>query len=1241
MKLRYWFAIAFAVLVVVIVAGGAVLLETQAGLSWAVGIAENHSGGKLEIGTAKGRLAGPLTLKNVRIELSGVVISANQLKLDWKPSAIASGNLYVEQLHGGGVHIATRPSQQSSSGGLPEKIHLPLHVIVNEAAFENVRLKTAARTVELDRLAFALDADDERTRLEKLEARGPRLALGGNIRVEAHGDWPLRMRLAAILRPPNQPVIEGRTRLDGELRGTLKLSQTLHAPFPATLKVQAEKLFETPQIRGRLRFTGLDPHALKSAWPELQSAGHFRFAGDLQSFGVQGAVKIAGDKTRTINLDLEGGLDKKRLRIVHLNLALAHTPTRLDLHGSVGRDAPHNADITIAWRDLVWPLAGGNPSISTAAGDARLTGNLNDWTLRALGLLRAKKLPQGRWLLAAHGSKKKIMVDGLVGRWLDGRLAADGNVRLDAVRDFALTLRTHGLRTDAVTEKLPGRVGFTLAANGKLEPLQAHLQLTHLAGKLHGHPLTGKADLDWTKNDTRIHTLTLTAGPNHLSAEGRWGRKLDFAWTLNAPKLAALGPAFGGRLDADGKVTGTKQAPRFQAHLTADKLHWQNLNVATARMQADINLGANASSSLDFHLKNLERGKLELDTLTATVSGPAKAERFELKLSGNQGKIRLAGVGRLAGKTWEGKLTAGELQPARAPVFVLDSPAGLVLSGKKLQLGRSCWHDDSDAGFCLAAASGKTGWRAELAFERLPLALADAYLADGVGLKGVLNGKFKGAGGNGKLKLDGRLHIGRGSVTRRIGDKKQSFAFSKAELTANVNETVAEATLDITPAAGGTLQAKAKIPWRSHAEPTGRVHLIAHLPDLSGVGALSKALSDAAGRLDADLTLSGSIQAPRIEGRARLSNAALTLNQYGTRIRNASLTLAGTGTGVRLTGRLGDGENGKLELHGTLVRTADQWALDMQVKGKNFRAADTSEFRVRISPDLSIALKKRRLVVKGSVAIPSAHIKPPHFANAVEPTPDLHVVGAKKEKTKPPLQVVASIKVQMGDDVNFSGFGLKARIGGSIKLDQEPGRITTASGNLKVLDGKYKAYGQDLTIRRGQILFSGGPIANPGLDIRATRRVGTVTAGLQVTGTLRSPKLRVFSDPPMSQSEALSYLLFGHGVQENSGKENSIANQAANAIGLAAGTYLGKSVGKRLGLDTVSVENASRYSTNSNEASLFLGKYLSPKLYVSYGIGLYQPINLLRIRYTLSRHWALEAESGSISGADILFNISH
>ncbi len=1239
MKLRYWVAIALAVVAAVIIAGGAVLLETQAGLRWALGVAESHSGGTIAVGSASGTLAGPFTLENLRVTLSGAVITVKQARVDWKPSALAAGKLDVTALHAADVDIEQRAEKKATPFRLPQKVDLPLHITIESAQFEDIRVHTSTQALQLERIAFALDAGNRRILLDRFEARGPRIALGGRLRLEAHGEWPLTVRLAEILRPPGYPAVEGRTRLDGALRGTIKLRQTLHAPFAATLRATITTPLKTARVYGRLHIARLDPHAIKPTWPALRAAGELEFSGTVNSFDARGKVTLAGEKIHGVKFALEGGIARHRLHIASANLALTRTPVRLSLHGSIGLDAPHRAELELAWRDLHWPLTAAAPELRLAAGGAWLAGNLDDWTIHALTLLQTKALPRGRWALAMHGDGKAIAITGLAGRWLGGRITGQGRLELEGRRGFRITAQTHGLNPGAIAKNLHGRLGFNLNAGGELEPLHARARVTELAGQLNGHPLSGEADLDWTKNLVQIRKLSLSAGPNHFAAKGRWGKALDLDWRIRAPRLAALGEDFGGQLDARGRLSGSPDKPRVRAQIQGDKLRWRDVSIAAARAKLNVNLGAEAASTLAVHLHEVARGSLAFDTVALTLSGPAAAQHFELAMKGNPGSFTLAGTGRLDNKVWRGKLAAGSLHPAKAPTFTLQEPATLVLGAQKVQLGRSCWRAPRNAQFCLAAASGSGSWQATLDLDRLPLALADPYLTQEAKLHGALNGKLKASGGNGKLALALKLRANAAGISRLIDGERQNVTFAHAALTAQVNEATATARLELEPASGGSLEADVKIPWRAHAEPAGRIHLVAHIPDLAGFGALSNAISGVAGRLDADFTVSGNLAAPNFRGDARLSGAAVTLNRFGTHIENSNLDLVGEGSGLRLTGELADGKGGHLGLRGSLDRRSSAWALNLHVTGKNFRATEVPEAQVKVSPDLDIGLADHKLHIEGSLAIPSARIRPPHFSQAITPSPDLVIVGAPEEKSALPLKFAAHIAIVLGEDVHFDGYGLTARIGGKLALDEEPGKLTTASGELRVLDGHYKAYGQDLTIRHGRLLFSGGPIANPGLDIRATRQVGQVTAGLNVTGTLRNPKLRVFSNPPMPQSEALAYLLFGHGVQQNSGGENTLYQQAASAIGLIGGTYAVRSITQPLGIDTVSVENASRYSNDSRQASLFLGKYLSPRLYVSYGIGLYEPINLLRLRYTLSRHWALEAESGSISGADILFNI--
>ncbi|MGH8428392.1 MAG: translocation/assembly module TamB domain-containing protein [Gammaproteobacteria bacterium] len=1240
MKLRYWILLGFVALVAIVVAGAAVLLETEAGLRVAASIAESHSGGALQIGAVHGKLAGPLTLERVRLTLPDAVIQVRHLELDWHPGSLAGRTLRVAWLHGEGVRITPRPGEGLSQG-LPQQITLPLHIIVPEAHFRSIVVNTPANPLQLARLGFALDASSARIQLSKLLAQGPRAAFAGELRVDPYGDWPVHAALASTLDLQAYPPIAGRTRLDGTLRGKLELQQSLIKPFDARLDATVSALFDTPHLQGTLHIARLDPHTLDPAWPELQANADLGLAGTLERFHIKGKVDLAAPEPYAVNLDLGAGIDGKRIRIDHLDLALAGQSDRVALSGTVNAGETPSADLVLQWRDLTWPLLEPKPTVTAAAGEAHLKGNLDGWALAGKTLLQTGDLPQGSWTFGAHGDRKTLMFESLDGKWLGGTIAAQGSAELEGARPFRLTARVRNMQLHTLSKRFNGQAGFDLAASGKLEPLQARLQVTNLDGRLQGRRVKGNADLAYADDTINLRTLTLAVGVNRFDAEGRWGRSTNLKWRVQAPKLDEVAAGLGGSLDAHGTVTGARAAPRIKAELAGEKLHWNDLAVARAHVQADVDLATHTARMLDVHVEGLERGDLNITQLDAKLDGPPTSQHFLITVSGNEGDVRLAGSGRLDHGRWVGELAEGSLVPARGPRFDLAQPAALTFARNKMQLDKSCWRGSRDASFCLAAASGAKGWQASLDLQRLPLDLADPWLSGGQALAGEMDANFTATGGAGKLKVQAEAHTKQASISRSFAGKTESLKFDNVALNAQIDNVNAKASLVATLAGGGTLNLTADIPWRAHTEPAGQLHLVAHLRDLSGLGALSDAVSKVAGRLDADFTVSGSLDAPEFAGDIRLTQAAATLTQFGTQMQDGDIVLTGAGAGVRIEGKLKDGHGGGLDLNGDLERGANEWALAAQIEGKNFHAANMPEARVVVNPDLKLRIKGYDVALVGTVAVPTAQIKPPHFSEAITPTPDLVVIGEEQAQAGPPWQLSARLTVSLGDHVRFSGYGLDARVGGAITIHERPGKLTTATGELKIIDGEYKAYGQDLKIERGRLLFSGGPIANPGLDIRATRTVGLVTAGLAVGGTLRNPSLRVFSNPSMSQSDALAYLLFGHGMQQTSSSQQNTVNSAANAIGLAGGTYIVKSLGKHVGVDTVTVENASEYTNNANQASLFLGKYLNPRLYVSYGIGLYAPINLLRVRYTLSRHWALQAESGSISGADILFNIEY
>ena len=179
-----------------------------------------------------------------------------------------------------------------------------------------------------------------------------------------------------------------------------------------------------------------------------------------------------------------------------------------------------------------------------------------------------------------------------------------------------------------------------------------------------------------------------------------------------------------------------------------------------------------------------------------------------------------------------------------------------------------------------------------------------------------------------------------------------------------------------------------------------------------------------------------------------------------------------------------------------------------------------------------------------------------------------------------------------------------------------------------------------MTIRTGRLLFAGGAVTEPGLDIEAVRKpAADVLVGVKARGELRAPQFTVFSEPTMSQSAQLSWLVLGRPLEGGtSASEQSALQTAALMLGLSGGESIGKRLGEQLGLDEVSV--GSEPGEDVNQASLLVGKYLTPELFVSYGIGLFEPVSTLRLRYALSSRWKLVgAAAAQKSSADLIYEI--
>src|SRR5690606_6858668 len=289
--------------------------------------------------------------------------------------------------------------------------------------------------------------------------------------------------------------------------------------------------------------------------------------------------------------------------------------------------------------------------------------------------------------------------------------------------------------------------------------------------------------------------------------------------------------------------------------------------------------------------------------------------------------------------------------------------------------------------------------------------------------------------------------------------------------------------------------------------------------------------------------------------------------------------------------------------------------------------SNTRDLRASASPDITVRYAARQpLNVTGKVTVPSALIDLERLDQGVSASPDVVVLDPVDPEEGPAAPLELDLTLEMGDDVKLKGFGLDGTLGGQMRVRAVPGREMTATGNLEV-GGKYAAYGQKLQIARGHLTWSNSPVSDPILDISATRRIEAqdMTAGIDVTGRASSPQARVWTDPATNDSEALSYLALGRSTSNLSSDENKQLNAATAALN-AGGSLLAGQVGSKIGLDDAGVME----SRALGGSVLGVGKQLSPRLYVGFGVSLLGTGQVLTLKYLLKKGFDVEIESSSV-----------
>jgi translocation and assembly module TamB len=600
--------------------------------------------------------------------------------------------------------------------------------------------------------------------------------------------------------------------------------------------------------------------------------------------------------------------------------------------------------------------------------------------------------------------------------------------------------------------------------------------------------------------------------------------------------------------------------------------------------------------------------------------------------------VRAAGTGSFEDGVWRAQLNEFTASDDADMHLDLAAPAALVaaLDGDELRLERLCLHDVA-AAFCATAERQQDHSRFSLSAARVPLRALTAGVAGDTTYEGQVSLDARGESLP-AAPWTGRVigALANATVHHHLsGGRVESFSLGNGNVQAALDASGLAASVILDAGTAGNISGH----LAAHGSGTingawpmaGELRL--QTQSLGFIDSYVAEVDRVSGQLDANLTLAGTLAAPVLNGELKVSHAEVDAYQINMALRDLNLDARLTGTQLQIHGDAKAGADGHGQVSGVVDwRDALPYG-QLHLTGENLRVVNIPEARVQVSPDVYMKLNGHRIDVTGTVALPYARLlRPDTLTSAARTSSDEVIVAAGEEPAAESFHVFSDLTLRLGERVTIDTLGLVGRLSGSLRTVADDSGFNRGTGVLQVEEGKYTAYGRKLDIERGRLQFKDGPLNDPIIDLRAIKAFPDITAGVNVRGTLRQPRLTFFSDPPVTQSQIVSLLLAGGSletVQNASGP-----SLARNNMLLQGSALLFQQFGSKVGLDDVSVE-----SDINNDTSLVLGRFLSPRLYVSYGVSLVESINTIKARYTIGDHWAIRTEAGTNQSADLVYTI--
>lgn len=907
------------------------------------------------------------------------------------------------------------------------------------------------------------------------------------------------------------------------------------------------------------------------------------------------------------------------------------------------------------------PETGTNP-LKLEKLNLSLKGDPFDYQLNVSGRATGMNVPASQVELKGKGDVTHFDIQALKLNALEGEAQLNGSVDWADGVEWNSSLSLSGINTKSLAPDWAAVLSGGLNSKGYAgrgkdgADWNVDVSKIDLKGNLLQKPLQLQGNLTSNaKTLLAVDKTTLIYGENRIAMNGVLGDKSDFTAQINAPNLQGLVPKLKAGIKGHVKLSGKVSEPNLALDLDANQVSYEDLKLQHLSAKGNVTTEKVIHGNLELALQKFAYGDIKVENANINASGNETNHTLKLTAKGEPigADLQISGKFDRLQQVWTGQFANIAIDSTEFGRFQTNQPVNVTYNNKKINANVSahCWQNPK-INLCFTQAFN-AGQEGKIPFEirQFNLAAVQDYLDKNSQVSGIVNAKgeaawFKNKSPEVTVALDSpSLKF----VQKMDGGKSFPIGITPLKINADL--------------ANNNLKLKTDL----LIENNGRITTDLTMNDVSGKRGLSgninldqlslkliKPLLNGGeavdGNINARLTMGGTATSPLLHGALNLTGLKAKSVSMPFDVTGGGLTMNFNGATSTLSGRIQTTES-ELRLEGDADwRRLDAWRSHIRAQANRFRVNVPNIAKVEFTPDIEVTVTPKELVLGGNIDIPWARIEVEELPESAVSVSSDEVIMDGSVKQKTPLSqrqipqntssgmaIKADIKINIGDDVNLNAYGLKSDLKGTIAVRQGKQGLGLY-GQVNLIKGRYASFGQDLIIRKGLISFAGLP-SQPSLNIEAIRNPeamedSTVTAGVKVIGLADSPEVKIFSEPSLSQNEALSYILTGRSL-ENSGDAGSSNSMAAAllSMSLSKSSKTVGAVGSAFGLNDLNVTTAGIGDNTKVEVSASL----TPKFKVKYGVGIFAPLTELTLRYNLAPKLYLQWVSSVNQAVDLMY----